>query len=286
MEAKLLDGKKLAKKILKNLKEEIKSLEKKPKLVLLQVGNDLASSIYVKRKFLTSKKIGLDCELIQLDENTKQKDLDELILKLNKDNLVDGIMVQLPLPAHLDSFRIQSLIDPIKDVDGFGPVNTGNLFLGKPKILPATPFGIIKLLEEYKLNLEGKTALVIGRSNIVGKPLALLLLEKNATVIIAHSKTSNLFQLTKLADFLFVAVGKPRFIDGTKIKEGAIVVDIGINKIIENGQKKIVGDVDFESAKKVASFISPVPGGVGPLTVACLLANTLLAYKIKHKLIK
>jgi methylenetetrahydrofolate dehydrogenase (NADP+)/methenyltetrahydrofolate cyclohydrolase len=283
LEAKILNGKILAKKILDEIKEEVKNFSKKPKLALVLVGDNEASKIYVKRKILACKKVGIESLFLHLDKNISQRELEEKILSLNKDQSVDGIMVQLPLPEHLDSLKIQSLIDPYKDVDGLGQINCGKLFLGQNGIKPATALGVIKLLEFYNLDLEGKLAMVIGRSNIVGKPLALLLLEKNATVLIAHSKTKNLEELTKLADFLFVAVGKPNFINGEMIKKGSVVIDIGINRIKENGVKKIVGDVDFNSAKKIAAYISPVPGGVGPLTVAFLLYNTILAYKLRYQ---
>ncbi|MEM4236148.1 MAG: bifunctional 5,10-methylenetetrahydrofolate dehydrogenase/5,10-methenyltetrahydrofolate cyclohydrolase, partial [Candidatus Anstonellaceae archaeon] len=243
-----------------------------------------ASEIYIKRKIKASKFVGIDCEVLEFEEDVLQEELELQIKKLNENSEVNGIIIQLPIPSNLDVLKLQELIDPKKDVDGFGPVNLGNLILGKNRLVAATPKGIIKLLEHYNLNLEGKVALVIGRSNIVGKPLSILLLQKDATVIVAHSKTSNLAQLCKLADFVFVAVGKPNFLDGSMIKKGAVVVDIGINKIKVGSKYKIVGDVNFESAKKVAAYITPVPGGVGPLTVASLVENTYFAYKIQNNI--
>ncbi|MCX8163286.1 MAG: bifunctional 5,10-methylenetetrahydrofolate dehydrogenase/5,10-methenyltetrahydrofolate cyclohydrolase [Candidatus Micrarchaeota archaeon] len=285
MVAKILDGKKLANKILKNLKKEIELLGAKPKLVIIQIGKNEASEVYIKRKINASKKIGIICEVLNFEQSVSQSLLEEKIQQLNSDSTVNGIIIQLPVPEHLDILKLQAMIDPKKDVDGFGPINLGNMFLGRNLLLPATPAGVLKLLEEYKLELEGKIALVIGRSNIVGKPLSILLLQKNATVILAHSKTKDLDKLCKLADFVFVAVGKPNFLSGSKIKKGAVVIDIGINKIKVGNAEKIVGDVDFQSAFRVAYYISPVPGGVGPLTVASLLENTLLAYKIQKGLI-
>jgi len=280
LEAKILDGKALALKILGDLKKEIASFKKKPTLALVLVGNNPSSKIYIKQKILACKKISLNYKFLHF-ENISQNDLEKKILELNQDENIDGIMVQLPLPDNLDTFQIQQLIDPQKDVDGFGPTNLAYVFLGKPKIIPATPKGILELLDYYNLNLEGKLATVVGRSNIVGKPLSLLLLQRNATVICTHSKTKDLARFTKLADFLFVAVGKPKFITQDMVKPRAVVVDVGINKTSEG---KIVGDVDFENVKKVASFITPVPGGVGPLTVASLLSNTIYAYKLRNGL--
>jgi len=278
----ILDGKQLSQKIKDEILEEVKELEIKynevPALAIIMVGTNKASEIYVRNKQRAAKYCGIKAELISFSELVTEARLLEEIEKLNNNPLVHGIIVQLPLPKHLNEELIINTIKAEKDVDGFGIKNKGCLFSGLDSFVPATPLGIIRLLDEYKIQIEKKHAVVVGRSNIVGKPIAMLLLNRNATVTIAHSFTENLKEITKLADILVVAVGKANFITKDMVKENAVVIDVGINRTAD----LLCGDVDFEEVKKVASFITPVPGGVGPLTVALLLQNTLKAFKIKH----
>lgn len=271
----ILDGKKLSLKIQEELKEKVSSLKTKPCLAVILVGDDKASKVYVRNKEKAAKYIGIDTTTYRLEESTTTEDLLALIDKLNNDSSVNSILVQLPLPKHIDEEKVLFSILPEKDVDAFHPTNMGHLWLGKPRLVPCTPAGIIRLLDEYKISLDGKNAVVIGRSNIVGKPIAQLLLERNATVTLTHSHTHNLKDIVKNADIVVVAIGKPKFVTKDFIKKGAVVIDVGINRDENN---KLVGDVDFENVKDLTSFISPVPGGVGPLTVAMLMKQTYNTY--------
>lgn len=271
----ILDGKKLSLKIQEELKEKVSSLKTKPCLAVILVGDDKASKVYVRNKEKAAEYIGIDTTTYRLEESTTTEDLLALIDKLNNDSSVNSILVQLPLPKHIDEEKVLLSILPEKDVDGFHPTNMGHLWLGKPRLVPCTPAGIIKLLDEYKIPIDGKNAVVIGRSNVVGKPIAQLLLERNATVTLTHSHTHNLKDIVKNADIVVVAIGKPKFVTKDFIKKGAVVADVGINRDKNN---KLVGDVDFENVKDLTSFITPVPGGVGPLTVATLMEQTYKAY--------
>lgn len=272
----MIDGKALSGKIKKDLKEKISKLkDKKPGLSFILVGFDEASQSYVKMKKKACSEIGFHSEVHQLDESISEKELLSLIHKCNKDSKIHGILVQQPLPSHIDTSKVTEAIDPKKDVDGFHPINIGKLLLGqKDGFFPCTPYGILKLLEEAKIETASKHVVILGRSNIVGKPLAALLMQKehygNATVTVAHSKTKDLKQLCKTADILIAAIGKPHFVTADMVKENAIVIDVGINR----QKNKIVGDVDFESVSKKCAKITPVPGGVGPMTIAMLLQNT------------
>lgn len=268
MTATIIDGKKIAEEILLGICEKVKAMKEKPGLALILVGKNPASEIYVNSKEKKCNELGIYCERYNFSEDVKQKELVDLIYKLNKDNKINGILVQLPLPPDINEDVI-NLIDPKKDVDGFTSINLGNLVAGNNYVTPATPKAILKLIEHTGISISGKNAVVVGRSKIVGKPVALLLLERNAGVTVCHSKTENLSYYTKQADILVVAVGKPKLITKDMIKKNAVVIDVGINRV--NG--KIVGDVDFENVREVASYITPVPGGVGPMTIAMLLDN-------------
>ncbi len=279
MTAQLIDGKKVAQDIREGLKKEIAELKSKgitPGLAVVLVGENPASKKYVASKEKTCEEIGIKSFGYKLPEQTSQEELLKLIDRLNADPEVHGILVQLPLPKHLDEKEVMYRIAPEKDVDGFGPHSLGKLVLDEPTFVPCTPFGVIKMLEAYGIDPAGKHAVVVGRSIIVGKPLALLLLRKNATVTVCHSRTANLKEECLRADILCVAIGKAKFITGDMIKPGAVVIDIGINVTPEG---KIVGDVDFEAAKERASYITPVPGGAGPMTIAMLMYNTVQAAK-------
>jgi len=268
-----ISGTEVSNVILDDLKEKIKKMDNKPKLVIVQVGDNPASETYVGMKLKRAKSIGMDAMLKKLPENAKEKELLDIVNELNHDKHVTGFIVQLPLPKHMNETTVINSIDPKKDVDGFTSTNIGNLVLGIPEeniLLPATPAGIIKLLEYYKIPIKGKHAVVVGRSNIVGKPVASLLLNRSATVTICHSRTNNLAAHTKQADILVVAVGKPGIITADMVKDGAYVFDVGTSKV--NG--KLCGDVDFENIIKKA-HCSPIPGGVGPMTVAMLLNNVV-----------
>lgn len=271
----IINGKEIASEIRENLKEEIAEKGLKPGLAIIMVGNNPASEIYVRNKRKACAEIGIKEELYQYDENVSEKELINCIIKLNNDENINGIMVQSPLPSHLDEDKIMNYIVPKKDVDGFGISSLGYLASNEEKFISATPYGIIKLLEYKNIAIEGKNVVIIGRSKIVGRPLALALLNRNATVTITHSKTKNLREITKTADILIVAIGKAKFIIGNDIKDGAVVIDVGINRI----DGKVVGDVDFESCSEKASYITPVPGGVGPMTIAMLLTNVVESFK-------
>lgn len=284
MTAKIIDGKKTAQEIRSELKREIQNLKIKPELRVILVGNNPASQIYVKNKEKYASEIGIKSETIRLPEDITEEKLLKQIKKLNKDKHINGILVQLPLPSHINEFSVINAIAPEKDVDGFTIYNKGLLSIGKPALTPCTPLGIIELLKQYKVNIASKNAVVIGRSNIVGKPMAQLLLNEDATVTICHSKTKNLAEMTANADILISAVGKPKFIGKKYVKKGATVIDVAMNRDTKNN--RWVGDVDFDNVSKVAKFITPVPGGVGPMTIAMLLKNTVQAYKIQKKMVK
>ncbi|MFR1777545.1 MAG: bifunctional methylenetetrahydrofolate dehydrogenase/methenyltetrahydrofolate cyclohydrolase FolD [Clostridia bacterium] len=279
----IIDGKGLAKKIRENLKKDVDELRKEgiiPKFAVILVGEDPASKIYVRNKNKACVEIGIEYEEHVLKQDTTMEELLRLIDKLNKDKSINGILLQSPLPQHLDINEALKQIDYKKDVDGFNPVNVGKLSLGQDCFVSCTPYGIIKMLEEYKIPIEGKNAVIIGRSNIVGKPLIQCLLSKNATVTVCHSKTQNIEEITKNSDIIIAAMGKPKFLKGNMVKQGATVIDVGINRM-ENG--KIVGDVDFEEVSKKTSYITPVPGGVGPMTIAMLMNNIVKATKEQNK---
>ena len=276
MPAKIIDGKKIAEKILNDLKSKIKNMKEKPGLAIVLVGDNPASEIYVSSKEKTFREVEGYCERHNLGKDTSEMDLLNLINQLNNNPKVNGILVQLPLPKQIDENLITNSIFPHKDVDGFSSVNLGRLFSGNTILAPATARAVLHLIESTGIRIEGKNAVVVGRSNIVGKPVAMMLLEKNATVAVCHSKTKNLAEYTKKADILVAAAGKPKLITKEMIKQGAVVVDVGINRI--NG--KIIGDVDFENVKEIAGYITPVPGGVGPMTIAMLMDNTLKAMEL------
>ena len=286
-----IDGKQIAQNLRNSLKKEINILKEKynsvPELAVVQIGNVAASSVYVKAKTKSAQEVGIEVIDHHLEESTTQESLLKLIDKLNHQENVNGILVQLPLPQQIHEQTILDSIHPNKDADGFHPLNVGKLSISTHNdenlLIPCTPYGCLIMLKELGIQLEGKNAVVIGRSNIVGKPMAQLLIKESCTVTVAHSKTKNLENVCKNADILIAAVGRPKMIKGGWIKTGAIVIDVGINRIeVEiNGEikNKLVGDVDYQEAEKNASAITPVPGGVGPMTIACLLRNTLIAFK-------
>ncbi len=265
----LLDGKNLRKKILEELKEEISSKDLKIKLAIIEVGNDEASKIYIKQKHKACEEVGIIDEQYVLDDKTEEKELIDLIERLNNDDAVTGIILQSPIPKHLDFDKLSGMIKASKDVDGFTKENTYNLYLNNKTILPCTVKGIIRILDEYKINLDGANVVIVGRGNIVGKPLGLALLNRNATVTWAHSHTKDLKSLTKNADIVVGATGVAKIITGDMIKKDAVVIDVGVTRI----DGKIVGDVDFESVSEVAGYVTPNPGGVGPMTVAMIIDN-------------
>lgn len=270
----LIDGKKLAKEIRSNLAKKVKEEGLKPNLAVILCGDDEASKVYVRIKSKACEEVGIEFEEYHLKSTTSQEELLELIQKLNKDVKVNGILLQYPLPEGLNYDEAAEKISPDKDVDGFNPYNVGRLTIGKPKFIPCTPLGIMKMFEKYKIDLEGKKAVIVGRSNIVGKPMAQCLLAKSATVTICHSRTKDLKKELSDADIVIAAVGRKRIIKADMIKEGAVVIDVGTNRD-ENG--KLCGDVDFDEVSKKVSFITPNPGGVGPMTVAMLVHNVIKA---------
>ncbi|MFH1663913.1 MAG: bifunctional methylenetetrahydrofolate dehydrogenase/methenyltetrahydrofolate cyclohydrolase FolD [archaeon] len=280
MTAILIEGKNLSEKIKAKVKQEIKEKNLKPKLSLILVGDDPASQVYVKKKHEACNETGIISDQHFFAEKTPEKEITDLIELLNKDNSVSGILVQLPLPPQINVKKIVNLISPEKDVDGFHPLNIGKSELDQNSFKPCTPLGVMKIFEEFKIELEGKNCVIVGASNIVGKPLGIMLLNKNSTVTYCNKFTKDLKEHTKKADILISAVGKPMLISKDMIKKNAVVIDVGTTRL-ENG--KLAGDVDFEEAKKIASYITPVPGGVGPLTVACLMENTLKAEKQSFK---
>lgn len=271
---------KVREEIKKDVNELYEKTGKRPGLAVIIVGEDPASQVYVRNKAKGCEEVGFYSEVYRLAEDTQMDELLKLIEKLNNDEKINGILCQLPLPKHLDETAVILAIDPDKDVDAFHPVNTGKIMIGNYSFLPCTPAGVMELIASTGVDIAGKECVVVGRSNIVGKPQAMLLLQKNGTVTICHSRTKNLAETTKRADILVVAVGRANFITGDMVKEGAIVVDVGINRG-EDG--KLVGDVHFDSCEKVASYITPVPGGVGPMTITMLLKNTLTAFKQQVK---
>ncbi|MBK9654135.1 MAG: bifunctional methylenetetrahydrofolate dehydrogenase/methenyltetrahydrofolate cyclohydrolase FolD [Rhodanobacteraceae bacterium] len=284
MSAQILDGKLLAAQLREQVAAKVSALrasgKRAPGLAVVLVGGDPASQVYVGMKEKMTEAVGMHSVAHRLPETTSEQELLAVVAALNADPAVDGILVQLPLPAHLNSELIINTIDPAKDVDGFHPVNVGRLSAGLPALVPCTPRGCIMLAKLARADLSGLHAVVVGRSNIVGKPVAQLLLQENCTVTIAHSRTRDLPALCRTADLLVAAIGRPKYLGAQHVKPGAIVIDVGINRITTaEGSSKLVGDVDYDAAAEVAGAITPVPGGVGPMTIACLLDNTLTAYE-------
>lgn len=278
----IIDGKAVSKKVKDDVKAECEQLKAKgvtPGLAVIIVGDDPASQVYVHNKEVACEACGFYSVKYALPAETTQDELNALIDKLNKDDKINGILCQLPLPSHLDDKEVINRIDPLKDVDAFHPVNVGAIMIGDYNYLPCTPAGVMELIHSTGVDVSGKKAVVMGRSNIVGKPMAMLLLHENATVEITHSRTQNLADITKEADILVAAIGKAKFVKADMVKDGAVVIDVGMNRD-ENG--KLCGDVDFEDVKDKCSFITPVPGGVGPMTIAMLMKNTLTAAKIQN----
>ena len=285
----ILDGKKTSNDIKAEIAESVKEIvangSRPPHLVAVIVGDDGASLTYVGSKVRACKRVGFESTLIKLPETISENELIEKVNELNNDENIDGYIVQLPLPKHIDSQKILMAVDADKDVDGFHPTNFGKMALSLPTFISATPFGIMELLKRYNVETSGKHTVVIGRSDIVGRPISILMSQKsnpgNSTVTLAHSRTKNIEGLTKQADIIISALGVPNFVNADMVKDGAVIVDVGITRVADNSQKgyKIVGDVDYENVSKKSSYITPVPGGVGPMTIAMLLKNTLLAYK-------
>lgn len=284
MPAKIIDGKAVSQSIREELRTEVAALKGRgitPGLAVVIVGDDPASRVYVNNKKKACAEVGIYSEEHALPAGTRQEELLELVRRLNQDPAIHGILVQLPLPDHLDEKAVLNTIDPDKDVDGFHPVNVGRMVVGEPCFLPCTPHGVLELIRRTGIDLTGKRAVVIGRSNIVGKPVAILLLQQNATVTICHSKTRDLPAVCREADVLVAAVGRAEMVKGDWIKPGAVVIDVGVNR---GGDHKLYGDVEFASASQVAGYITPVPGGVGPMTIAMLMKNTVQAAKRAHGL--
>ena len=289
----LLDGKKTAALVQEAIAEEVRQIvatgHRPPHLVAILVGNNGASMTYVNNKVTACERVGFASSVVNLPEDISQEALLEEIEKLNKDKSIDGFIVQLPLPKHINEQEVLLAVNPDKDADGFHPTNFGRMALGLDAFIPATPYGILELLTQYKIPTDGKHVVVIGRSDIVGRPISILLSQKpwNATVTLTHSRTQNLSKLTQEADIIIAALGIPNFLKAEMVKEGAVIVDVGITRVADASAKKgfrIVGDVDFEQVKHKASYITPVPGGVGPMTIAMLMKNTLNAYKRTHKI--
>jgi len=277
--AEIINGKELAQKIRLDLKSEVAELKGNginPKLAVIMVGDDKASKVYVKNKSKACEEIGIEYEEFLMDESTTMEQLLNLIDELNNREDIHGILLQSPIPKHLDINLAFNKIDYRKDVDGFHPINVGKLSIGEDCFISCTPFGVIRMLEEYDIDVQGKNVVIIGRSNIVGKPLIQCILKKNGTVTVCHSKTQNIKEITKNADILIAALGKAKFVTADMVKDGAVVIDVGINR---NDEGKLVGDVDFENVEKKASYITPVPGGVGPMTIAMLMTNVVKAAK-------
>ena len=281
--SQMIDGKMHAQKMRARLANELKVLVSKgihPSLTVIIVGDNPASQTYVANKEKQAKEVGIRSQVIRLSADSTQNELLQILATLNQDPSIHGILVQLPLPRHIDEDQVILALDPLKDVDGFHPINVGRLVMGHPQaFVPCTPAGVLELLREYRVELTGKEVVIVGRSNIVGKPLIQLFLQQNATVTVCHSKTVNLENVTKRADVLVVAIGKDHFIQAKHVQKGAIVIDVGINRI----DGKLFGDVDFDSVAPVASLITPVPGGVGPMTIAMLLRNTLKAARLQNE---
>ena len=289
----LLDGKKTSSLVQEAIAEEVRQIVAKghrpPHLVAILVGNNGASMTYVNNKVTACERVGFASSVVNLPEDISQEALLEEIEKLNKDKSIDGFIVQLPLPKHINEQEVLLTVNPDKDADGFHPTNFGRMALGLDAFIPATPYGILELLTQYKIPTDGKHVVVIGRSDIVGRPISILLSQKpwNATVTLTHSRTQNLSKLTQEADIIIAALGIPNFLKAEMVKEGAVIIDVGITRVADASAKKgfrIVGDVDFEQVKQKASYITPVPGGVGPMTIAMLMKNTLNAYKRTHKI--
>ncbi len=296
MTAKIIDGKAIAAAVEHEVREALSSLPFSPGLVAVRVGNDPASEVYVRNKARKARELGLRGDERVFPESMSEADLLAEVSRLNRDDDVDGILVQLPLPKQIDPKRVIDAIDPAKDVDGFHPINVGRLHLGRSALVPCTPAGVLRLIDSTGQPIEGRRAVVVGRSDIVGKPMAALLLQRNATVTIAHSRTANLDAITRDADILVAAVGRPLMIGA--VKEGSVVIDVGMNQagpdlasrvseqkrgVIEKNGSALVGDVDFERAREVAGWITPVPGGVGPMTIAMLMKNTVTAAKERRR---
>ena len=277
---KIIDGKQISLDIKNELKEKVAKYKEQGieiTLAVVKVGNDPASAVYVRNKEKACEYVGIKSKTLALPEETTEEELLNVVKELNEDKNVNGILVQLPLPKHIDESKVLLTIDSTKDVDGFHPVNVGKMVIGEDTFLPCTPAGIIEMIKRADIDIEGKECVVIGRSNIVGKPMAMLMLKENATVTIAHSRTKDLKEVTKRADIIVAAIGKAKFVTADYVKEGAVVIDVGMDRD-ENG--KLCGDVDFESVSKVASAITPVPGGVGPMTVTMLLVNCLRSVEL------
>jgi methylenetetrahydrofolate dehydrogenase (NADP+)/methenyltetrahydrofolate cyclohydrolase len=287
MTATLIDGKMVAKLIRKEAKRKVKALKEKqisPGLAAVLIGDDPASQVYVNSKARTCEKLGMYSEVITRPASTTQEELIEIVQGLNNNDKIHGILVQSPLPDHIDELAVTLTIRPDKDVDGFHPHNVGLLLIGKPQLISCTPYGIVKLLEHYEIDPSGKEVVIVGRSNIVGKPIAAMLLQKaawaNATVTVAHSRTKDLASVTRRADILIAAIGRAEMITGDMVKDGAVVIDVGMNRVDDSTKEKgyrLTGDVLFDEVAEKASFITPVPGGVGPMTIAMLISNTVLA---------
>ena len=289
-----IDGKAISLEIHKELEAQVKERKaqgkKIPHLVAILVGNVGASLSYVNAKVKACEEIGFESTLIRFEESVTEETLINKVIALNEDNNIDGFIVQLPLPAHIDELKITQAIDPLKDVDGFHPQNLGNMMLNLPGFLPATPMGILELIKRTKIETEGKNCVILGRSNIVGMPLSVMLGRNtypgNCTVTLAHSKTKNLAEICKNADILIAAIGRPNFVKADMVKKGAVVIDVGTTRVEDSSRERgwrLVGDVDFENVSPICSFISPVPGGVGPMTIASLMMNTLKALDLKGK---
>lgn len=280
--AEIIDGKLVSSVMRESLKSEVATFKveggNNVGLAVILVGNDPASAVYVRNKHRACEQVGIDSYQIELPESTSEEELLATIDRLNSDDKINGILVQLPLPKHISEKKVIERIDPKKDVDAFHPENVGRIMIGNYTFLPCTPAGIIALLDYYKINIEGKNCVVIGRSNIVGKPMSLLLTERNGTVTLCHSRTQGLKEICKNADLIVVAIGKAEFLTADMVKEGAVVIDVGINRLADG---RLVGDVHFDQVKEVASMITPVPGGVGPMTITMLLYNTLSAAKMQ-----
>jgi methylenetetrahydrofolate dehydrogenase (NADP+)/methenyltetrahydrofolate cyclohydrolase len=275
----IISGKELSDELRSEIVERVKVIKNiydvAPHLAVIIVGDDPASQSYVKGKSKACDEVGITNTTIQLPSDVSQQDLIQTIDELNRNSKIDGILVQLPLPNHIDEASVMNYINPLKDVDGFHPVNVDGLYTGKKCIKPCTPLGIIKLLKKANVEIEGKNVVVLGRSNIVGLPVAKMLLDENATVTVCHSKTKNLKEITSQADILIVAIGKPKFVTADMVKDGAVVIDVGVNRV----DGKLVGDVDFDNVEHKTSVITPVPGGIGPMTITCLLENTIECFK-------
>ncbi len=280
----IIDGKLVAQEVKAKVSKKVKELQENgitPGLAVIIIGNNPASRIYVNNKKKACAEVSIYSKEYTLPDTTSQKELIELISKLNNDDSINGILVQLPLPNHINEKAVIEAIDPLKDVDAFHEINVGKIMIGEYDLLPCTPAGIIELLNSQNIEIEGKHCVVVGRSNIVGKPMAMLLLHRNGTVTICHSKTKNLKEICKNADILIAAVGKAKFITSNMVKKGAVVIDVGMNK---DENSKLCGDVDFDNVEKIASYITPVPGGVGPMTIAMLMKNTVTAASLQNRI--